>query len=267
MAKKKQQPPSEGKAGVIITLAFFMILSGLLGYTTYEFYSQIEGANEAKKKAEEEATAAKKLTQEEKDRVAFYKAFIGVATKDEEDIVKSFKPDGPMRQEHDALMKFVQGQIDGAIKVQATSLVGLPGGEFKVAPADTITWPWAATGALPAAPGPRPLISRIVELYGQRELAFRKVAQQLKNAQDLEARLKDERTAYETEKAALQAAVKKIPEEAMAKENERNALVATRLKDFEKFLQAYRLNKKDVETANNELKNQQEEAFKLLGQI
>jgi len=266
MAKKKQS--GEGKAGIIIVLAFFMLVSAVLGYLTYEFYSQIEEANKGKADAAQEAVTAKKLTGEEQERVAFYRQFLGLATKDEQDVLKALKEDGivRIRKDHTELMQSINTQIDATVKAESVSMAKFDGKEFKLAPTDRLTWTWPEGGALPAAPS-KSLAVWAVEAMANRDLFQRRVTQRVSIAEELEKKLEEEKKAYLELKDKLAEVVKKIPEDAKAQETARDKQLETRLKEFATYMQQYRLGKGEIEAKQNELRAVEEKAQGLFLQI
>jgi len=251
-ASKNAPQPEGGKAFIVIVLAFFMMLTIGLGYTTYEFNSQIEGATASKTEAEKTTADAKKEIEFQKERVSFYKAFVGTATPDDQTTLGSLKNDAAIRQEHADLMQKVQSRVDAVAKAQAANFVNVPGGEFRVVPSDTVTWPWPDGGVLAPAPTPTPLVERLVELMAQKEMANRRATQQLKNVTELEVAMTAAKTAYEDEKKKLAAVAARLPMEAAAEQLKLQQEAAARLAKFDVDMKAYRVNKNELEGYKNE---------------
>lgn len=141
MAKSK--PAGEGKMGLIIALAFFVIASIALGVFAYQFNSQVEDANNKAKEAADKEKRATDLLQAANRRVAMYKSFVGGETflsPEEKTALDAAQATDPLRAEQQALITRVR---DDLRKVQGV-------GQFD---ADNfIRWDWPAGGKLAASP-------------------------------------------------------------------------------------------------------------------
>ena len=141
MAKTKSG--GEGKIGLIIALAFFVITSIALGVFAYQFNSEIEGANNKVKEKEGVATKATDLLIAERRRVAMYKAFVGAdLSADEKTTLSGVPSTDPLRVEQRALMSSV---LDGLKRVAAAEKL-----DFE--PTDFLAWDWADGKSLPESP-------------------------------------------------------------------------------------------------------------------
>lgn len=141
MAKTK--PAGEGKMGLIIALAFFVIASIALGVFAYQFNSQVEDANNKAKEAADKEKKATELLLAANRRVAMYKTFVGgetFLTPEEKTALDAAQATDPLRAEQQALITRVR---DDLRKVQGV-------GQFD---ADNfIRWDWPAGGKLAASP-------------------------------------------------------------------------------------------------------------------
>jgi len=141
MAKTKSG--GEGKIGLIIALAFFVITSIALGVFAYQFNSEIEGANEKVKAEKATAQKATDLLIAERRRVAMYKAFVGAdLSADEKTTLSGVPSTDPLRVEQQALMSSVR---DGLKRVAAAEKLDFD-------PTDFIAWDWPDGKNLPDAP-------------------------------------------------------------------------------------------------------------------
>lgn len=250
MAKKKAttrptaKPGSgEGKAPLVIALAFFVIATIAASVMAYTF----EGANAAEvAKADEQkliAKAAEKSLAETEERLRLYQVAIGAGTADDIEKIKSPQNEQILRDDHAKIVAAINGKIAATVKADKEAFpTGLPA---DIKATELFNWPWPAGGALQGAPA-IPMPERMVKLISERERALQMVTAS-KGLYDAAAKkADDEKKAYEADKANFAAELKKKDAEVVAHKAKLDKQLADQILAYVQAANKYTADRKDA---------------------
>jgi hypothetical protein len=249
MAKKKAAPKppgaSEGKAPLVIALAFFVIATIAAGVMAYTF----EGENAAERaKTEEAKTITKSLEKslaEVEERLRLYQVAIGTGTADDVEKLKSPQNDTILRDDHAKIVAAINSKITAAVKAEAATLADGKGQPFEIKPEALYSWPWPAGGQL--AGGPKESMpERMVKLVSERERGLRLLSES-KQLYDAAAKVAaEEKKAYEADKANFAAKLAEKDADVKKHKDANDKKLAQSVQDYNTAANQYTASRKDA---------------------
>ena len=171
---------SESKTPLIVGLVVSVLALLTVGTLYYLSLEEKATAEEAKKKADAEKTAADGLKQEYQDKVLMYRAAVGVASQADLDALKNTSKKDKVVEEYKLVAGELQKVVAGLVTAESQKMPGMP---FNVPTKDVLDWPAGETGTFDAAPK-LPLIGVVVNAYGRQQLASNKMNTAIKEAAD-----------------------------------------------------------------------------------
>jgi hypothetical protein len=247
MAKKKaaHKPAGggEGKAPLVIALAFFVIATIAASVMAYTF----EGENAAERAKTEDAKAASKVSEKSlaiaEERLRLYQVAIGTANADDVERVKTPQNEQELRDDHAKIVAAINSKIAAAVKADKDATVpGLPG---DIKPTDLYNWPWPAGMALQGGPTVS-MPQRMVQLISERERALQMVAA-AKTLYDAAAKkAADEQAAYKADKDNFAAELKKKDDALAAHKAKLDKQLADQIQLYVQAVNKYTADRKDA---------------------
>lgn len=238
------KPSGEGKAPLVISLVFFVLLSLGLGVMLYMAGDEKAQLREAAKKAKADEDAAKKAMASEQEKLALYKVAVGTGSQEDWDLVKNARDEAAVRAEYDKLVNELANRVGtrerpGPLsQAAAKDFVGVPGQAFSLAAGDLFSWQWPASGK-PEREPTTTLLASAVSAHARGQLAVNKANAAIKNAAAAETAYKqglDEATKEKqnlTKAAAdFPPAIAKIQAEADAAKAATRGTFATKTKEY-----------------------------------
>jgi hypothetical protein len=243
---KQQQPTGEGKAPLVIALAFFVLTSLILGVLLYLAYDQMaqvkNDANEKIKAADE----AKKALSKADEKALLYKAAIGIATQAELDTLKDMRNESDVRGAYNDLIGGVRNKLQGTpnntedaegLNAKAQKLFIGKNVQFNVKPEEVVKWTWAE-GTKIATPE-RSMVAAVVDSHARAQLAASEAQAVVKASEQDKQTYKDGTALAAKAKDDFEKEAKKFPAEVKTIQTTADQKEATTRKTFGASTQQY----------------------------
>ena len=220
--------PSESKTPLIVSLVVATLGMLTLGVLYYMSMETIATAEEAKKKAETDKTAAEGLKAEYQDKMLMYRAMVGVASQADLDALKNTSKKDKVAEEYKLANGELQKVVAGLVTAESQKMPGVP---FNVPSKDVLEWPAADGGTFDGAPK-LPLIGVVVNAYGRQQLASTQANTAKKEAADAAADYAKRGQEADAAKKRFTDDANKFPEQVAAARAEVEARFATEIAKF-----------------------------------
>jgi len=253
MAKKKpaaakaavKAGDSEGKAPLVIALAFFVIATIAASVMAYTFEGEIAKAKQDLDEKVLIAKEAEKSLATADERLRLYQVAIGNATAEDVERLKSPQNDTVLRDDHFKIVAAINSKITAAVKAEAATLADAKGTPFDIKPEQLYSWPWPAGGQLAGGPAVS-MPERMVKLVSERERGLRLLSES-KQLYDSAAKVAaEEKKAYETDKANFAAKLAEKDAEVVKHKKALDAQLAQRVQDYNTSANQYNAARKDA---------------------
>ncbi|MGL5096766.1 MAG: hypothetical protein ACRDD1_14320, partial [Planctomycetia bacterium] len=241
----------ESKAPIVISLAFFVLLSLGLGVMTYMAYGQLEKAAADEKTAKADKDSAQKKQTQAEEKLLVYKVLMGTASEDDRTNLQNMRETEAVKTEFEALRGAIETRVSGAVKTEALPLVGKGGPRFDVPTEQVFTWEWPAGGKLAPAPA-KPIIDQMVAYYASQQLGQRQVEAQrvaLDKDKELIARLQGQ---FKDATDKLNAAAAAFPGQVAAAQQKADGQAKDAREQFKAATNNYMIEKQGFDAKINE---------------
>src|SRR5690349_21579791 len=106
-----KQPSGEGKAPLVISTVFFVLLSIGLGVMLYMAGDEKAQLRDQAKKAADDKAASEKLRTADQEKLLLYKVALGTNTQEEWDTLKNMRDEAAVKAEYDKLYRDIENRI------------------------------------------------------------------------------------------------------------------------------------------------------------
>jgi hypothetical protein len=237
----KQQ--GETKAPLVITLAFFVLLSLGLGVFAYMENDAKNTARAEAKKASDDKSAAERLRSQDQEQKILLKTALGINTQEDLEILKNMRNEAEVRKQYVEMMTEIRNKLQGTpqspglIAKESQAFAGL-NVQFNVTPDDVVQWPWPEGAKIEGEPR-RSILGAVVASHARGQLATAKAATAIAAAKAEEASYKQAKDAAEQEKQKFIAAAAEYPKAAAALRADADSRVAKETQSYKDVTKDY----------------------------